>query len=135
MAVQFLYGPSQAIPNSRVLAGSRSVDKVVGIFESSSVNGFRKTSPKNSLIFSQTRQGDRKGPHFVTIPSQIIRRVCMTIEHHIVELQKRHELLDQAIATETQSPSSDDLQVTELKRQKLRLKEEIERLSGDAQAA
>jgi len=47
----------------------------------------------------------------------------MTIEHHIVELQKRHELLDQAIATETQSPSSDDLQVTELKRQKLRLKE------------
>ncbi len=59
----------------------------------------------------------------------------MTIEHHIVELQKRHELLDQAIATETQSPSSDDLQVTELKRQKLRLKEEIERLSGDAQAA
>jgi len=35
----------------------------------------------------------------------------------------------------TQSPGSDDLQVTELKRQKLRLKEEIERLSAEHEAA
>ncbi len=59
----------------------------------------------------------------------------MAIESHIVELQKRHELLEQAIADELQSPGSDDLQVTELKRQKLRIKEEIERLSAGVQAA
>ncbi len=59
----------------------------------------------------------------------------MAIEQRIVELQKRHELLEQAIANELQSPSSDELQITELKRQKLRLKEEIGRLSTDVQAA
>ena len=59
----------------------------------------------------------------------------MAIESHIVELQKRHELLELAIADELQSPGRDDLQVTELKRQKLRLKEDIERLSAEHLAA
>lgn len=59
----------------------------------------------------------------------------MAIESHIVELQKRHELLELAIADEMHSPGSDDLQITALKRQKLRLKEEIGRLLEDAEAA
>ncbi|MEQ9143473.1 MAG: DUF465 domain-containing protein [Parvibaculaceae bacterium] len=59
----------------------------------------------------------------------------MAIESHIAELQRRHELLERAIEDEMQSPGSDDLQITELKRQKLRIKEEIERLSAETKAA
>jgi hypothetical protein len=59
----------------------------------------------------------------------------MAVESRIAELEKRHELLDRAIEDELHSPGSDDLQVTQLKRQKLRIKEEIERLSGASEAA
>ncbi|MAN63044.1 MAG: DUF465 domain-containing protein [Rhodobiaceae bacterium] len=59
----------------------------------------------------------------------------MAVESRIAELEKRHELLERAIEDELQSPGSDDLQVTQLKRQKLRIKEEIERLSAEAKAA
>jgi hypothetical protein len=38
-------------------------------------------------------------------------------------------VLEQKIETETRSPGSDDLQITEMKREKLRLKDEILRLS------
>lgn len=59
----------------------------------------------------------------------------MALESHIAELEKRHELLEKAIEDELHSPGSDDLQITELKRQKLKLKEEITRLSAEAKAA
>jgi hypothetical protein len=59
----------------------------------------------------------------------------MAVESRIAELEKRHELLERAIEDELLSPGSDDLQVTQLKRQKLRIKEEIERLSTETKAA
>ena len=52
----------------------------------------------------------------------------MSMESHIAELQRRHAALDREIHDALAHPSVDDLQVTELKRKKRALKEEIERL-------
>ncbi len=52
----------------------------------------------------------------------------MAIESRIRELGSRHEVLDRKIQDETNRPSSDGTMLRELKRQKLRLKEEIEGL-------
>ncbi len=56
----------------------------------------------------------------------------MAIEARIRELDARHRNLDQLIEDELNHPSSDDLRVLELKRQKLRLKEEMESLRAQA---
>jgi hypothetical protein len=55
---------------------------------------------------------------------------AMAIEARIRELGVRHENLDRAIQDETRRPASDDLRLRELKRQKLRLKEQMEALRG-----
>ncbi len=52
----------------------------------------------------------------------------MAIESRIRELGSRHETLDRSIQEETKRPASDATRLRELKRQKLRLKEEIEGL-------
>ncbi len=52
----------------------------------------------------------------------------MAIESRIRELGSRHENLDRSIQEETKRPASDATRLRELKRQKLRLKEEIEGL-------
>ncbi len=54
----------------------------------------------------------------------------MALESHIAELRDRHKALEQEIDDQIHHPSSDDLSIAELKKQKLRLKEEIERLSS-----
>ncbi len=53
----------------------------------------------------------------------------MSVSSHLDELRRKHAVLEQKIETETRSPGSDDLQITEMKREKLRLKDEILRLS------
>ena len=52
----------------------------------------------------------------------------MAIEARIRELGSRHTSLDRAIEEETRRPSSDSLRLHDLKRQKLKLKEEIDGL-------
>jgi len=54
----------------------------------------------------------------------------MTMSSHLQELRKKHESLSDMVETAQRSPATDDLQVTKLKKKKLRLKEEIHRLSG-----
>lgn len=49
----------------------------------------------------------------------------MAIESRIRELDTRHRKLDDAIHEETSRPSADTFRLAELKRQKLKLKEEI----------
>lgn len=50
----------------------------------------------------------------------------MAIEARIRELGMRHQTLERAIEDELRRPLSDTFRLGELKRQKLRLKEEIE---------
>lgn len=53
----------------------------------------------------------------------------MSLSSHLQELRKKHQALSEKVELAQRSPASDDLSITELKKQKLRLKEEIERLS------
>ena len=52
----------------------------------------------------------------------------MTIQSHLTELERRHQKLEDEIAEAMAHPSTDDLKIAELKRQKLQVKDEITRL-------
>ena len=52
----------------------------------------------------------------------------MSMEARLKELHDRHKRLDQAIAAEAKHPSGDDVRILELKRKKLRIKDEIQQL-------
>jgi hypothetical protein len=52
----------------------------------------------------------------------------MALEARIRELGSRHRSLEDAIQDELRRPAADDIRLKELKRQKLRLKEEMESL-------
>jgi hypothetical protein len=52
----------------------------------------------------------------------------MAVAAHITELIEKHRHLEDEIREELTHPGSDSLKIAELKRRKLRLKEEIERL-------
>ncbi|MEM7268456.1 MAG: DUF465 domain-containing protein [Pseudomonadota bacterium] len=53
----------------------------------------------------------------------------MSLTSHLEELRRKHAVLEQELESELRSPSADDLHLTHLKREKLRLKDEIARLS------
>jgi len=53
----------------------------------------------------------------------------MSLLSHINELQKKHDELSLKVEKAQQSPGLDDFEVVVMKKQKLRLKEEISRLS------
>ena len=52
----------------------------------------------------------------------------MALESRIRELSVRHQTLERAIEDETSRPVADSTRLSTLKRQKLRLKEELENL-------
>ncbi|MAW79056.1 MAG: DUF465 domain-containing protein [Parvularcula sp.] len=52
----------------------------------------------------------------------------MAIKAHMETLNKRHQELEAAIAAETKSPGCDDMRVVELKRQKLKIKDQLQEL-------
>lgn len=54
----------------------------------------------------------------------------MAVEARIRELGSRHQSLDQAIQDELRRPVADDVRLKDLKRRKLKLKEEMESLRG-----
>lgn len=54
----------------------------------------------------------------------------MAVEARIRELGNRHQTLERAIEDEMSRPVADEARLRELKRQKLKLKEEMETLRG-----
>jgi len=52
----------------------------------------------------------------------------MTIQARLAELERQHVALEKEVAEALKHRSIDDLEIVELKRQKLHLKDEIERL-------
>jgi hypothetical protein len=56
----------------------------------------------------------------------------MSLEAHLAELERRHQAMKLAIETEKTHPAADDLKLIELKRKKLLLKDEIEKLKSEA---
>jgi hypothetical protein len=53
----------------------------------------------------------------------------MATSTHLAELEQRHRMLEAELTEALQHPSTDDSKLTELKRRKLRVKDEIARLS------
>ena len=57
----------------------------------------------------------------------------MSLQSHLSELERRHQAVENAIAAEKTHPGTDDLKIIELKRKKLSLKDEIEKLKQETQ--
>ena len=53
----------------------------------------------------------------------------MSLTSHLQELRRKHEALSDRVEQAQRSPAIDGLEIADLKKQKLRIKEEIERLS------
>jgi hypothetical protein len=54
----------------------------------------------------------------------------MSVNAHVEQLKKKHEILSEAVEAAQRAPGTDDLAIADLKKQKLRIKEEITRLSN-----
>jgi hypothetical protein len=53
----------------------------------------------------------------------------MTVASHLQELRRKHENLSSIVEKAERTPGADHLKVADLKKQKLKLKEEISRLA------
>lgn len=56
----------------------------------------------------------------------------MSIESHLTELERKHRTLEAELNDALAHPSVDDLKIVELKRRKLQLKDEINRIKKAA---
>ncbi|MBB4346781.1 hypothetical protein D3C87_1659400 [compost metagenome] len=54
----------------------------------------------------------------------------MTIQAHIASLEKKHGDLEEELQAILSSPSSDDREIADLKRRKLRIKDQMQRLKA-----
>ena len=57
----------------------------------------------------------------------------MSLQTHLTELERKHQVLEREIQDAINHPSTDDSTIASLKRRKLQLKDEIKRLSADKQ--
>lgn len=53
----------------------------------------------------------------------------MSLNAHLIELKRKHQTLSDEVEAAQRAPSVDGLHLAHLKKKKLQLKEEIERLS------
>lgn len=56
----------------------------------------------------------------------------MSLESHLGELVEKHRALERTLEEEMRRPYADDLHIAELKKQKLHLKDEINRLREES---
>jgi hypothetical protein len=54
----------------------------------------------------------------------------MNLTAHLDQLKKKHQTLSEAVEQEQRAPGANDIKIADLKKQKLRIKEEITRLSA-----
>ncbi|MEP2718553.1 DUF465 domain-containing protein [Pseudophaeobacter sp.] len=59
----------------------------------------------------------------------------MSLSSHLTELKKKHDHLSTEVENAQRMPSTDGLEIAGMKKQKLKLKEEIERLSSELETA
>ncbi|AGT07622.1 YdcH family protein [Paracoccus aminophilus] len=53
----------------------------------------------------------------------------MSVTSHVEELRRKHQSLTVAVEAAERNPGRDSLDITKMKREKMRLKEEISRLT------
>lgn len=54
----------------------------------------------------------------------------MTAQQEIEQLEQRHHLLEEKIHDESTRPSPDDLKISAMKKEKLRIKDQIQQLQS-----
>ena len=54
----------------------------------------------------------------------------MSVTAHVEQLKQRHQMLETELANLISSPSTSDAELVEIKRRKLKLKDEIARLNA-----
>lgn len=54
----------------------------------------------------------------------------MSLDSHLIELRRKHEMLSSRIEQEQRQPGSNELTIASMKKEKLRLKEEITKISS-----
>lgn len=59
----------------------------------------------------------------------------MSLQTHLVELEKKHKALENALASAMAHPSASDVELAKMKRKKLQLKDEIAKLRASIGAA
>jgi hypothetical protein len=59
----------------------------------------------------------------------------MSMQSHLAELERKHQALEDEITECLTHPATDDLRIVELKRRKLQVKDEIERLRYNGRAS
>ncbi len=52
----------------------------------------------------------------------------MPLQNHLTELERKHQALEREIQDALAHPSTDDIRLAELKRRKLQLKDEMQKL-------
>jgi len=52
----------------------------------------------------------------------------MALQAHLVELERKHKVLESELHDALAHPSTDDLRIADLKRRKLKVRDEINRL-------
>jgi hypothetical protein len=57
----------------------------------------------------------------------------MTLAGHLAELSEKHRILEARIQEEMARPGADDLQISRLKKEKLKIKDEMIKLQGNGQ--
>lgn len=55
----------------------------------------------------------------------------MSMQSHLAELERRHQEMERKIEDAQLHPSTDSLELADMKRQKLKIKDEIERIRQD----
>jgi hypothetical protein len=78
-------------------------------------------------LFQIPSTDSRSGVDF-SVRINLPRRFGMAIQAHLVELERKHKLLENELHEALVHLSTDDLQIAELKRRKLMVKDQIERL-------
>ena len=53
----------------------------------------------------------------------------MSVDAHIAQLQQKHKALEAELSNLTKTPSASDMELARVKREKLKLKDEISRLN------
>jgi hypothetical protein len=69
--------------------------------------------------------------HLDEVSSTFSWRTMMALAAHIAELAEKHRLLERKIEDEVARPGSDDIEIHRMKLEKLKLKDQIARLSDE----
>jgi hypothetical protein len=66
-----------------------------------------------------------------TIGFTTCRRFNMSLQSHLSELSAKHQALENQLDSALQHPSMDSVEIARIKRRKLQLKDEIQRIEGE----